>query len=314
MTSRWHFRAIAASVGVAACVYLGMFIESGTAAVVHGVTIVGAGGLGILLAMSALNYGLRFARWSMYLRAFGHQLPLLDHGRIYLTGFALTTTPGKAGEGIRAVYLARLGVPYSTSLAAMFSERISDLIGVLILCLPGLQRAPHFHGVGLLFGAMLAGAWILLGWKGLMPRLRGLVQIGRGRLGVAMQHGVRILEQAQRCHAPRLLAIATLLAILAWGSEAVAFDWLTSWLGMHLTPGYAVFVYAVSLIAGAVSVMPGGLGGAEAAMVALLMLEGVSGPDAAVATVLIRLATLWFAVVLGLLALLGAPRLEKVAA
>jgi uncharacterized protein (TIRG00374 family) len=58
------------------------------------------------------------------------------------------------------------------------------------------------------------------------------------------------------------------------------------------------------MLAGAISFMPGGLGGAEAVMVALLMWKGMAGADAVAATVLIRLATLWFAVAIGALMLL----------
>jgi uncharacterized protein (TIRG00374 family) len=60
-----------------------------------------------------------------------------------------------------------------------------------------------------------------------------------------------------------------------------------------------VFVYALAMLAGAVSFMPGGLGGAEAVMVGLLVWKGMDGADAVAATVLIRLATLWFAVAIG---------------
>jgi uncharacterized protein (TIRG00374 family) len=49
--------------------------------------------------------------------------------------------------------------------------------------------------------------------------------------------------------------------------------------------------------------MPGGLGGAEATMITLLLLHGMAMPEAVAATVFIRLATLWFAVFLGLIAL-----------
>ena len=61
-------------------------------------------------------------------------------------------------------------------------------------------------------------------------------------------------------------------------------------------------VYALAMLAGALSFLPGGLGGAEAVMVAALTLKGVDQPSAVAATIIIRLATLWFAVALGLLA------------
>jgi len=58
------------------------------------------------------------------------------------------------------------------------------------------------------------------------------------------------------------------------------------------------------MLVGALSFLPGGLGGAEATMVALLILNHVDQPQSVAATILIRLATLWFAVVLGVIALI----------
>jgi uncharacterized protein (TIRG00374 family) len=79
-------------------------------------------------------------------------------------------------------------------------------------------------------------------------------------------------------------------------------------MGALLPVGHSLFAFSASLVAGAASFMPGGLGGAEGAMVALLRADGVPRADAVSATVMIRLATLWFAVVLGLLALMAAGR------
>jgi uncharacterized protein (TIRG00374 family) len=59
------------------------------------------------------------------------------------------------------------------------------------------------------------------------------------------------------------------------------------------------------------SFLPGGLGGAEAVMISLLVLQGMTTPAAVAATVFIRLATLWFAVCLGLIALLKSRHGER---
>jgi uncharacterized protein (TIRG00374 family) len=74
-------------------------------------------------------------------------------------------------------------------------------------------------------------------------------------------------------------------------------------LDSELSLSVALFIYAFSMLVGALSFLPGGLGGAEATMVALLMLNHIAQPQAVAATILIRLATLWFAVVLGVIAL-----------
>jgi uncharacterized membrane protein YbhN (UPF0104 family) len=53
------------------------------------------------------------------------------------------------------------------------------------------------------------------------------------------------------------------------------------------------------------------LGGTEAVMVSLLVLKGMSLPAAVAATVFIRLATLWFAVLIGIIALIKSRHGEQ---
>jgi uncharacterized protein (TIRG00374 family) len=93
------------------------------------------------------------------------------------------------------------------------------------------------------------------------------------------------------------------LGVVAWGAEGVAFYYIMQVLGNDLTLSTALFIYAFSILVGALSFLPGGLGGAEITMVTLLMLNNVAQPQAVAATVLIRVATLWFAVALGIFAL-----------
>jgi uncharacterized protein (TIRG00374 family) len=97
---------------------------------------------------------------------------------------------------------------------------------------------------------------------------------------------------------------ATLLSLLAWGLEALAFYWILQAMGADVRLTLAIFVYAVAMLAGALSFMPGGLGSTEAVMVGLLVSSGVELPDAIAATVLLRLVTLWLAVGLGTVVLI----------
>jgi uncharacterized protein (TIRG00374 family) len=61
----------------------------------------------------------------------------------------------------------------------------------------------------------------------------------------------------------------------------------------------AVFVYAFGMLVGGLSFLPGGLGSSEAVMIGLLMMHGFPESAAVTATLICRLATLWFAVGLG---------------
>jgi uncharacterized protein (TIRG00374 family) len=222
---------------------------------------------------------------------------------IYLSGFALTTTPGKAGEAIRSVFLKPQGVGYGDSMAAFFSERLSDLLAIVLLATLGLSRYPSAWPLLLAGGVAVLGLLVLLSREQWLRRLELASQGRQGRLG-RLIHGLSVLLIAARqCHTPRVLAIATALSLVAWGAEAFAFHLMLDWLGLQVDVAFAVFVYAAAMLAGALSFLPGGLGGAEATMVSLLLWLGQPQAPAVAATVLIRLTTLWFAVVLGLLAL-----------
>ena len=74
----------------------------------------------------------------------------------------------------------------------------------------------------------------------------------------------------------------------------------------------ATFILAVSSLAGGASMVPGGLGVTDASVAGMLMLlvddPSMTRAVAAAATLIIRFATLWFAVLIGAIAL---PLVER---
>nr|WP_314638642.1 lysylphosphatidylglycerol synthase transmembrane domain-containing protein [uncultured Pseudomonas sp.] len=297
--SGWKYRALTLSVVVSAIGYLGFSMWGGWDAVAKSVKEVGMLGVVIALLMSSFNYLLRFVRWQIYLKVLGHAIPWRPSLKIYLAGFALTTTPGKAGEALRGVLLKPWGVPYRKSFAAFFSERLSDLIGIVLLTFLGLTLYPDARPV-IIFGAIGIGIiLVILSQQKILEWVERFIQQRQNKLAKLSGHLIDIFKEAQRCHKIDVLALTTLLAIISWGAEAVAFYWILTWMGADVSLQFATFVYALAMLAGAVSFMPGGLGGTEAVMVTLLIWNGMHNADAVAATVLIRLATLWFAVAIG---------------
>jgi uncharacterized protein (TIRG00374 family) len=70
-------------------------------------------------------------------------------------------------------------------------------------------------------------------------------------------------------------------------------------MGLDVSLPFAFSVYSLSTLAGAISFIPGGLGSSEVVMLGLLTWTGIPEAEAVAATIIIRLATLWFAVALG---------------
>jgi uncharacterized protein (TIRG00374 family) len=104
----------------------------------------------------------------------------------------------------------------------------------------------------------------------------------------------------------------TLLSAVSWLFECLAAYVCVRGLRLDLSFPDTIVAFTLGSLAGALSFLPGGLGVAEASMTALIRALGdTSKAAAAAATVLIRLSTLWFAVVLGLIGLAVEERLAR---
>jgi len=300
----WSYRVLIGSVICSALAYLAVSLWGGWSAVSAAVGRVGGWQCGQIVGVVLLGYGLRFLRWQIYLNGLRHRLPWRPSLQIYLAGFALTITPGKAGEALRGVLLKRWEVPYTNSLAALFSERLSDLLAMVGLALFGLSAHPEWLSMIVASLVLLACAGLLLFSPGLVSAIDHRIDQRHDFFSRLLRAAIVALNQSRRCHTPRRLLGATLLSLLAWGLEALAFYWILHAMGADVDLTFAMFTYAVAMLAGALSFMPGGLGSAEAVMVALLVSSDVGLPDAIAATVFLRLVTLWLAVGVGMLALL----------
>ena len=279
-------------------------VASQVDAVMASAARVGVATLAIICALSLLNYLLRFGRWDWYLRVMGHRLPLARNLRIYLAGFALTTTPGKAGEAIRSVFLKEQQVPYTDSLAALAVERLADLISVALIATGGIVLFPQYRWLALLVSLVAVAMIVTVQSRGLRGLLHRLIQHTLpNKFKRSADHAISLLDRASDLMGMQGMLVGVSLGVVAWSAEAYGFWYLVKALGYELPFLLAAAVYALSMLAGAASFMPGGLGGAEVAMGFMLLTLGLSGPDAVSATLICRIATLWLAVVIGLVAL-----------
>lgn len=302
---RRGMRALMLSVVLAAVGYLAFSLWGGWKDVASALVKVSLPLLLLLLLLSLVNYGLRFIRWQHYLRLFGHHIPHLASLRIYLGGFALTTTPGKAGEALRSVLLQPQGVPYPQSLAALLAERLGDLMAVLLITSIGLAAYPKGVVVVVVMSIVLLLILVLMQRHSWLRALDAwLLRRFEGRIAHLLSGLIETILHSSRLFTLPLLSYSIVLGLVAWGAEGVAFYYLAQALGANLELGNALFIYAFSMLVGAISFLPGGLGGAELTMVTLLLLHGMPQGEAVAATLIIRLTTLWFAVVLGAVSLL----------
>jgi uncharacterized protein (TIRG00374 family) len=284
-------------------IYVGIALTVDAPRVVAALSRLGWQGVAAVLGLSLANYLIRFIRWQLYISRFGHRLPAPRHLLIYLSGFAFTLSPGKAGEAIRSMYLRDHGVSYAESLAAFFVERMLDVLAMVILAALILAAHPAYRG--LIVGALAAVVLILIivSRPGLPERLDAYTAQRSGRITKLVQGLANLLRSSALLLQWWPLAWGIALGVLAWAALGLGFYLICQGLHATISPLSAVGIYAMAVLAANAAIfLPGGIGGMEIVMVALLRDAGVSLQIAVLAALLCSLATLWLAVLIGIVA------------
>lgn len=256
--------------------------------------------IGVLLALSLVNYIVRAVRWVICCRVIGVPVSALRALLHYLAGFAMTVTPGRLGELVRLRWIRQeTGFPYDRALPLMLVDRAADLASVgLLLALCMALSAGGVAGVlPVAILAILVAAVLTRQTLALWGVTRAWRLVGRWpKLFARVRRAARTLGPFSRI---TVMGPALALGAAGWFAEAYAFWLLLGWFGAEVELWAAAAIFLLAMVTGGATGTPGGLGGTEAAMVALLALQGISLEIAVPATIVIRLTTLWFAIAIG---------------
>jgi len=258
-----------------------------------------------ILGLVSLSYAVRFVRWTYYLRLLKVRVPLRANAAIFAAGLSMTISPGKLGEVLKSVFIKDVaGTPVARTAPAVVAERATDGTGMVLW---GLLGALAFS----------FGPWLLLLFLALTGV--GIAVLRSRRLSLLAEKALRKLPLLDRLAphvedfhgasnellALRPLVVASGISYLGWGLECAAVYLCALGVGAEEPFLVVVFVFAVSSLAGAASMLPGGIGAAEAGMAGMFTaVAGLSGGLAVALTFIVRLTTLWFATLLGVAGLL----------
>ena len=303
---KWFSRLLFGLVlGVA--VWAGLLFYGDVSATLDATKQLSLGALFAALFLSTLNYFIRAYRWQRLLHTVGVRIPMGESTVVFLAGLSMTLTPMKVGEILKSALLKQSRqIPIATTAPVVMAERITDLASMVLLASIGslsLDRGYYVAVAGtLLVGAIVAVCTIRPLGEALLRLCTQLPVI---------KHKASSLRDAYDnlgvLVAPAPLFQATVLGLLAWGTHCVALLVLVrSFPDVAFSLAESLFAYSTPLLAGTLSMLPGGLGLTEASMAGLL--QGMGGPGltaaiAAASTILIRLVTFWWAIFVGVASL-----------
>ena len=264
----------------------------------------------VILGLVTLSYVGRFFRWVYYLRVLKVSVPTGVNAAIFASGLSMTISPGKLGEVLKSVFVRQVsGAPIARTAPAVVAERATDGTGMI---------AWGFLGAF----ALTVPPWTMLAF--LAVAVFGIAVLRSKRLSLAAENILSKLPLVNR-FAPHLgdfhgasnellgtgpLVVGTAISFVAWGLECLGVYMCAVGLGADRPFLLIVFVFATSSLLGVVSMLPGGIGAVEAGLYGqFVTVANLSTGMAGALTLVIRLATLWFATLLGICGLLIVRRL-----
>ncbi|MDQ1237960.1 MAG: glycosyltransferase 2 family protein [Thermodesulfobacteriota bacterium] len=252
-----------------------------------------------VIVLVLVGWLIRGVRFHYYLLCSGERIPLGYSIAAFLAGFSLTGTPGKAGEAVKGVFLKEdHGIPVTKTVGILVIERLMDLWGVLLLGSFSFLLFTGWMSLFLLCAGIVLAAGIFLCVEPLYRPI--LERLGRvSFLSWISQRVLTMLLTGKDLMTVRIFSIGLVMSVLSWGLESISMHIIMKGLGLPGSFLEANFVYCFSTIIGALSMLPGGIGGTEASMMGLMSFMGISYENALPAVILIRVCTLWFAVLVG---------------
>lgn len=258
----------------------------------------------IVLILTYTNFVLRFFKWEFYRKILKIDLEWKLSYMVFMSTFIMSITPGKMGELLKS-YLIReeIGTPVSKSAPILIAERLTDFISIVLLCITGAIVFDYGKGIVIGVGVFFTGCVLIISSRNISMKVISFLENRKIFHGIGEKFHTAY-ESIFLLVKTKPLVIATLISILAWFCECAGFYIVMKVYSnvshVEVSLLSAVFIYGFSTIIGAIAMLPGGLGVTEASLTGLMILMKIPKDISVASTFIIRVGTLWFAVVVGI--------------
>lgn len=262
--------------------------------------------LPVVFALSFGNYMVRFLKWQYYLKILNIKIKPYKSLLVFFSSFIMSVTPGKMGEVLKSFLLKEeTGTPVSVSAPIILAERITDFLSIVILCLIGAIVFDYGRGIVIATGVAFILLTVLLSSKSISHKIISIFS----KIKYTANHTEKLYSAYDSIYVliklkPLLLIV--LVSTVAWFLECLGFyvvlNVFSKVSNIEVSILSATFIYGFSTLIGAIAMLPGGLGATEASLTGLLVFLKIPKDISVASTIIIRVATLWFAVILGIIA------------
>ena len=260
--------------------------------------------LPLILSLVSAGWVALYFRWVLLLKNLKYSLPHKENFQIFLSGFALSVTPGKVGELLKSQLLKeKFDLPIKISAPVILIERFYNAIGIIIISIFGILVFDFSGIIILITTCLLILIFFILRSERLFHIfIQKISKISfLSKFSNSFMNSYDVIKESTR---PKIFIISSILSAIYWIFESIAVYFILKSFGIDLLSIFDVIpTYATSIILGVASFIPAGLGVSESTLIGLLSLQGLTISTAVSLTIFIRLLTLWYSVFIGFIAL-----------
>ena len=260
--------------------------------------------LPLILLLVSVSWIPMIVKWHFLLKNCEIDVPLRKSIAVFFAGIAFEITPGQIGSLIKSQLLkTSSNIPRTKTVPIIVAEKVYDLIGAILASIIGIIiLGMDFY---LIIIAILALAVIFF-----FMFYRPASEIFFKRITKTkffskyvdnMSEFHTIIQKSTNVKAA---TICILLGVTYWFIISAAAYYTLIAFDINVLDYLTVLaIYTTSILLGAISFVPAGIGVTEGSIAGLFTLNGIDVSTALILSVMIRVLTLWFSVSVGFIAL-----------
>lgn len=269
------------------------------------------------LILTLIYFAIGFTVWHYFSRKSRLRVSAADNFLVFVSGLSAAVAPAKSGEILRCYILKeKFDVALTVSLPIQIVTKFVEFLAVLLLSVLSVVVLLGGEGilVSLITVLMLIIIFFLIQGIIVNKKVASFFFSIISHLPLARGYTDKLQEShsnLRRLLTARDIAIAVPVYIVMWLCEAVILKFIMSGLNADLSLLKSLGVVVLASTIGALSLVPGGLAVTEGSMLGLLMIAGLPASVSAAGMIILRLATFWWGIILGLISLLLLTQLKR---
>lgn len=259
----------------------------------------------LILGVHLVVIFMRGIRQKLFLDSLGIRISFKNNIVLHMAGLSMIMTPGGSGEVIKSHFLEKnYEQPYTKTIPIVLAEKYHDLLAVISIMLVMLLFRNSLESqivVGVM-SILLGGIFLIVKKHGIfkttVSKISKIWILNKLFTNVDSTHNI-LYTLSQN----KTFLLGWMIGIVIWSLDAFTIYLSFHVFGLDYSFIDSTLLMYTAIIAGAISFLPGGVGVTELSMVGLLVKSGITLSVASSLTLFIRLTTLWFSTIIGIIVL-----------